>query len=377
MNIMQTMTSLSHTTFLWFAGLIGLAFLVFIHECGHFLMCKVFGVRTPSFSIGFGKPLISKKIGDTVFSISAIPLGGYVEIAGNAEIGQGDQKEAHSMDAHSFAVKPFYQKFLIMIGGILCNLLFAYLVAIFVFSRGTPKSMLVFPYNTTPEIETVMTGSPAEKAGLRPGDKILSIDGVRPQSDAQPLLSYIATHPGKTVACLIDRSGEQIGITVTLHQQAVFGKAQGMMGIVPKTTEKSGLPCLQAIKTGIAYTNKFIVETLSMFKYIWKSRDMSNIGGPLMIMKVSAASASSGFSVFLLLLAIISINLAILNLLPLPIFDGGQILIYGIEALIGRSLPLAVRAGINIVSWGLMMLLFVAVTIKDIWCIIGKFFSGH
>jgi regulator of sigma E protease len=100
---------------------------------------------------------------------------------------------------------------------------------------------------------------------------------------------------------------------------------------------------------------------------------MSNVGGPVMIIKATAQGASKGFKVFLLFLAIISINLAILNLIPLPIFDGGQIMIYGIEAIIGKSLPDKARLVINLTSWGLIMFLFIYVTIKDIWRIITQY----
>jgi len=109
-----------------------------------------------------------------------------------------------------------------------------------------------------------------------------------------------------------------------------------------------------------------------MFKYIFAKRDMSNVGGPVMIIKATAQGASKGLKVFLLFLAIISINLAILNLIPLPIFDGGQILMYGIEAIIGRSLPDKARIAINLASWGLIMFLFIYITIKDIWRIIAQ-----
>ena len=110
-----------------------------------------------------------------------------------------------------------------------------------------------------------------------------------------------------------------------------------------------------------------------MFKYICSKRDTSAVGGPVMIIQQTAQGAAKGFKVFLLFLAIISISLAVLNLIPLPIFDGGQILIYGIEALIGKSLPDKARLAINLTSWGLVMLLFVYITIKDIWRIIAQY----
>ena len=163
MEIFRSLFTSSQGLMLGITGILGIAFLIFIHECGHFIMCKVFGVRTPSFSIGFGPKLLTKKIGNTEFSISAIPFGGYVEIAGSAEVGQGDQKEAFARDEGSFAVRPFYQKFCIMIGGILFNLIFAYLVLIFVFAVGLPKSEFLYPLNAIPKIETVEEESPQQQ----------------------------------------------------------------------------------------------------------------------------------------------------------------------------------------------------------------------
>ena len=126
------------------AGLIGINFVVGIHEFGHFLFCKFFKIRTPTFSFGFGPYLASKKIGDTTFALSSIPLGGYVEIAGSAEMGQGDQKEAHARDTGSFAIKPYWQKLLVMIGGIVFNLIFAYAALIFLFMIGLPKTEFLY-----------------------------------------------------------------------------------------------------------------------------------------------------------------------------------------------------------------------------------------
>src|SRR5205814_3300033 len=153
-------------------GLLGMGFLIGFHEFGHFLFAKMFKIRTPSFSIGFGPKLVSKKIGDTEFSLSAIPLGGYVEIAGAAEIGQGEQKEALAVDEGSFATKPYYQKLCVMIGGILFNLAFAYITMILLFVTGIPKTPLI----QKPIIAAITQESSAEKYGLAIGDRIVAIN---------------------------------------------------------------------------------------------------------------------------------------------------------------------------------------------------------
>jgi regulator of sigma E protease len=373
MEVFRNLFISSQGLFLGIAGILGITLLIFIHECGHFIMCKIFGVRTPSFSIGFGPKLISKKIGQTEFSISTIPFGGYVEIAGSAEVGQGEQKEAFARDAGSFAVRPFYQKFLIMSGGILFNFIFAYLVMVYVFACGLPKSEFLYPINAIPKIETIETGSPADKAGLKIGDLIIAANETALNGNTEKLLGILRDNGGKTISFLIERNGEQILLHVPLETKSAFGKTIGYLGTSFAMVAVPGIPFIKAIQRGIELTNHYIVATICMFKYIFAKRDMSNVGGPVMIIKATAQGASKGFKVFLLFLAIISINLAILNLIPLPIFDGGQIMIYGIEAIIGKSLPDKARLVINLTSWGLIMFLFIYVTIKDIWRIITQY----
>lgn len=379
MEIFRSLFVTSQGLFLGLSGIIGIALLIFIHECGHFIMCKVFGVRTPSFSIGFGPKIFSKKIGDTDFSISALPLGGYVEIAGNIEMGQGNQVEAHATDEGSFAVKPFYQKFLIMIGGILFNIIFAYLVFIFVFATGLPKSEFLYPLNATCVIESIEQGSAADKAGLKAGDKIISADGTgsaTPIREPSKLFEIIRNKAGSTINLTVERAGTQEAIVLTLDPKTESIKksmSELAAGITFTMEDQQGISLWQAFKQGVNITNRYIMGTIAIFKYIVAKRDTSNVGGPVMMIKATAQGAAKGVKVLLLILAIMSISLAILNLIPLPIFDGGQILFFAIEAIIGRSLPEKARITIHLISWALVMLLFVLITIKDIWRIIAQY----
>ena len=155
-------------------AILGIGFLIVFHEFGHFLFAKLFNVLVPSFSIGFGPRIIEKKIGETTFAISAIPLGGYVEVAGNPEVGQGEQKEAHISGDRSFNSKPYWQKLLIMAAGILFNIFFAYAALTFLFTQGAP-CIGSWCENKAALIGVVNPKSPAEKAGLPAGDKIVSV----------------------------------------------------------------------------------------------------------------------------------------------------------------------------------------------------------
>lgn len=361
--------ALSSFTSLFFAsaGILGIGLLITIHEFGHFIFCKLFGVKTPSFSIGFGPRLLSKKIGETVFTLSAIPLGGYVEIAGSAEMGQGEQKEAHSDDASSFSTKPYWQKIIIMLGGISFNLIFAYLVFISLFWIGLPKTNLTLPALTKPIIETFAEDiSPARDAGLLPGDHIISLDGTLLNNEILPLMKAISTNPGKTISFGINRNNETIEIPVTLSSKEANGHTVGVFGVAFVTEEPKPLSLGAAISKGIWLTNLWIKGTVDAFISLFKSRDISQVAGTISIFSESMKGAAQGLLIFLLFLAIISINLAILNLFPLPIFDGGQVVITTIEAAIRRAIPFAIKEAIFTVSWLLVIALILFTSFKDI-----------
>ena len=342
-------------------GIIGIGFLIGIHEFGHFLFAKLFKVRVPSFSIGFGPKILRKKIGGTEFSLSAIPFGGYVEIAGAAEIGQGEQKEAHVKDAGSFAVKPFYQKFLIMLGGIFFNLLFAYITFILLFMTGIPKTLLI-PTHT---ISVIQSQSPAEKYDLKIGDRIITINNEAVENNMPHLQKTIESLPEQEAVFTIEREGKIITKTVIIGKnEKNKDSLTGFLGVEFDIKETPAHSFFSSIKKGIATTNIWIKNTIMGFVKIKENK--GELAGPIMIIAMTTKAASTGLKIFLLLLAIISINLAIINIIPLPIVDGGQILFYGIEALIGRSLPTKTREYIHIATWILFIILFLYLSAKDI-----------
>lgn len=362
-------------------AIIGVGFLIGFHELGHFLFCKLFNIHTPSFSIGFGPKLISKRIGSTEFSLSAIPLGGYVEIAGAAEVGQGEQEHAQSTDEQSFARKPYYQKMLVMFGGIMFNLIFSYAALIMLCGLGLPDTTLLYPYNATPTIAKIEENSPAAHAGLRVGDSITGIrinDAIieingQTHGDTLALIKAIQASPGKEVTLRYNRQDTPTiseDMTLTLGNMERMGQSVGTLGVVYQMAATPGVSFAAAISQGIALTNAYIKNTIGAFSYLFKSRDTSGMGGPVRIIQETASGASKGFKIFLLFLAIISVNLAIMNLIPLPILDGGQILFYTIEAVIRRPIPLQIREYIHIASWIGILLLTLFLTFKDIAAVI-------
>lgn len=347
-------------------GIMGIGFLIGFHELGHFIFCKIFHIRTPSFSIGMGPRIFKKKIGETEFALSLLPLGGYVEIAGAAEVGQGDQKDAYSTDAHSFSSKPYYQKMLVMAGGILFNLFFAYAALSFLYFVGMPKTLL-YPLHASNQISSVEPETPAAHSNLKPSDKILEIDNhsIRDASDA---ISLIHTMPNKTVHMLIERNGKQEDVTTTLGSREINKKELGFLG-VEFSIPKFGL--IDSVKNGIQATNFLISHVVGAFKKLFTGRELENLGGPLMVISQTIKGAEKGFKIFLLLLAFISVNLAILNIIPLPIMDGGQALFYTIEAILRKPLNEKIREYIHMATWALLLILVVYLSIKDVITIFG------
>jgi regulator of sigma E protease len=372
MSLFKLLLSAPHHLFVGIIGILGISLLIGIHELGHFLFAKLFRVNTPSFSIGFGPQLFSKKIGSTLFSLSAIPLGGYVEVAGMAEMGQGDQKEALSIEQHSFAVKPFYQKMLILFGGILFNLLFAYFTLSLLFMIGAPKTDLLYPLGIAEEqpiIRLIRKDSPAEKALLQVGDEIIAINNQSIEQDVEKLKNITRALPKQSINLRIKRNDQEISVPVILDSTEVVEDGTtieiGTLGVFYEIKNVPEFSFFDAIKQGFKATNIYISMVLYSFKNMFAKRDITGVGGPIMVITETIKGAQKGFKIFLLFLAVISINLAVLNLIPLPILDGGQIMFVTIESIIGKQLP-KLREYIHMVSWVLVLALVIYLTLKDI-----------
>ena len=347
-------------------AILGLCLVIVVHEFGHFVFAKMFGIHTPTFSVGFGPKIVERKFGDTNFRLSAIPLGGYVEIAGLAEHGQGEQNHASERGKMSFADKPYWQKFLVILGGITFNMLFAYLAFIALLFFGTPKHHVA--------IKEVVAGSAAQEAGLAPGDAIYSIgqyDIIEHPEELEKALTDIKEKQG-VVHFRIMRDGKELMVPITVPGATPEG--QGRLGIalemVP-TGEKERLPLLEAIPEGIRRVHQVTYQTASFLGKLIRERTLEGAGGPVMIISESARQAKQGFIYLLFLLAVISINLAIINLLPIPALDGGQFVFITIEAIIGREVPVVIKNVVFLASWVFLLTLILLFTFNDIKRLLG------
>lgn len=374
MNFPDILFLFTHKLIPFVSGLAGIGFIIAFHEFGHFMFCKIFNIKTPSFSIGFGPRLITKKIGETVFALSAIPLGGYVEIAGSAEVGQGEQADAHTVDDRSFAAKPWIQKFLVMIGGIAFNVFFAYVAISLLYMTGMPQSMILYPKNATATVCAIIPKTPAERAGIKPGDTVISINNISLDTAFGPILvETIQANPNQSVEIVLKDNNSTRTVTLTPEAREIPGKTIGAAGIVFTATTMPPYSIIDSIKKGFQLTNEYILNTINGFKHIFSKRDASMVAGPIGIISETVNGAQQGFKNLLLFLAIISISLAVLNLLPLPILDGGQILFYTIEAIIGQSIPDKVREYIHIACWICFLVLALYLSYKDIMNLIHPY----
>jgi len=281
---------------------------------------------------------------NTMFSISAIPLGGYVEIAGSEEVMQGEQKQAKASDEQSLNQKTYLQKMIITFGGIFVNMMFAYLVLIALFSTGVdkhPMLMLIHPESGTTIVKGFRKEAPnfpAEKAGIIKGDKIIKINDVVVENNIHKMMSTLQLLSGQQISVTVERKGKKITKSVTLLTKENGKRSRSVLGVELEFRPIKPHSFGSAIKKGIAAANKIVFSVLEIVKSFFIGKKVGEVGGPIMIISAMVTGAQQGIKIFLLLLAFISANLAALNLLPLPILDGGQALIHTIEAIIRRKL---------------------------------------
>lgn len=342
------------------SSLIGITAIVVFHEFGHFLFCKLFNVYTPTFSIGIGKVLYSKKIGDTDFCLSAGPIGGYVEIA--TDKGERGQR--------GFNQIPYYQKFLIMLGGIIFNFLLTYLIFVGLFFTGMPESgIMPYEVNTT-TVQSVPKNS-INAHHLQAGDNIIAINDVKTEGNARIIKKELLEQSKlekKEITLRINRSGEEKEILINLNTSPMPQPLNKQLDVIFKRKDPLGL--IDSLTHAYSTTIFCLQSIVSGLKEMISSKHTKGFVGPVMAIAVSSKSAQKGFSHLLFLLAIISINLGFMNLLPLPIFDGGQFVIFTIEAITRREMSEKVRNAIGIASWMLAIGLLVLFTLRDVHTLI-------
>jgi len=417
------------------AVVLGLGLMILVHEWGHFLAAKWFGVRVEIFSVGFGPRLWGRKRGDTDYRLSALPVGGYVKMAGD------NPAEERAGDPAEFLSKPRWQRGLIAAAGPLMNVLLAVVLVTVLYKVGIPQPA----YLDDPVVLAgVLKDSPAEAAGLAAGDRIVELNGVKNPTWNDAMLELSFTAPGKQVSLVVERDHMRLLLAVKAGgigggdpsfligyppEQAVIGwvtrgSAADRAGVKPgdqimafnalpvssplqlaekiqevggKTAEmvvrrgprelplaitpvygdpgdgrkrwqigisfrqpnvRKSYPLVESIQRAAWFNAKWAYQIMAVLgELIERRASIKQLGGPLEIARQSGQAARQGPVALTLLMAFVSLNLGILNLLPIPILDGGHILLLAIEGALRRDLSVAVKE--RVVQVGLVFLLFV------------------
>jgi regulator of sigma E protease len=345
---------------LWFiivAFLCAIGPLVFFHELGHYWVARWFGVGAEQFSIGFGREIAgwTDKRG-TRWKVGWLPLGGYVKFIGDMNPASQPDSDADvpaEVRAVAFQFRPWWQRFLIVLAGPVANFLLAIAIfAAFFAAFGVPR--------TTNVVSGVIPGSAAEKAGIRVGDQIREVDGR--STPTFEMIGHVAgLNPGENVPILIRRGSRDIQLTVRLgvaEEIDKFGRhfRFGRLGIPNPGRHMEPVSAIELIPLAV---NQTAVLTSSMMEGLWQiisgRRSAKEIGGPLKIAQIAGQQASLGWIDFVSLVALISINLGFINLLPVPMLDGGHLVFYAAEAI--RRRPVSERAQDWAFRGGLALLL--------------------
>ncbi|HEX3676723.1 MAG TPA: M50 family metallopeptidase [Sphingomicrobium sp.] len=317
--------------------------LVFFHELGHYLVGRIFHIPAETFSIGFGHELVgwTDRQG-TRWKVGWLPLGGYVKFVGDMTPAGNPDDLDHippELREHAFQLRPVWQRFLVVLAGPAANFLLAIAIfAVFFMALGAPRTNIVGA--TVPK-------TAAAAAGLRPGDKILSVAG-QDTPNFDDIRSVVLLRPNETVPVRFERGGEARLVLVHLGTDTVvdpFGQrfTRGLLGVYPTTGVLQRLPVYEAIPEATSYT---LLITRSMVdglvQIVTGRRGTEDVGGPIKIAQIAGQQAALGALPFVQLLALFSINLGFINLLPVPMLDGGHLFFYAVEAV--RRRPLSARA---------------------------------
>ena len=344
-----------------FAFIIVLGVLIFVHEFGHFIVARFCGVGVEKFSLGFGPRMFGRKWGMTDYRVSAIPLGGYVKMVGE----EPDADLPDEMLTLSFTHKPVWKRFLIVAAGPGFNLFLAVLIFFIL-------NLVVGLFILKPTIGEVKPDSPAAMSGIQAGDEVVAINGQMVDSWVI-MAELISASQGGPLEVSVKRAG---GIVVheiqpkKIPDKNLFGEEveRYVIGITSAGdvfTRKFGP--LEALRQGVVQTWRIVELTvLSVAKIIAGKISARNIGGPVAIAQMAGQQAQQGVVALISFIALLSVNLAILNFLPIPVLDGGHLLFFAIEAIIRRPVSTRVREVAQQAGIFLLILLMILVFYNDI-----------
>jgi regulator of sigma E protease len=335
------------------ATVLAVSLLIVIHELGHHYAARRFGMRVERFSVGFGPVVGSFRHAGTEFAISALPLGGYVKIAG---MSPGD--DVDPADGSAYANQAAWRRFLVILAGPAMNYVLAIAMAAVLLAtvglRGPDPAA---------RVGQVLPGGPAEQAGLRSGDLVLSVDGA-PVDGWAAMVARFQASPGRTLALSVERPGaggaapERLAIAITPRDAG--GRGRVGIGQAPAMLRATGL---EAVATALHRTNQLAVGQLAAFGAVFRGGQGAELSGPIGIGQQLVSAAHEGAPPFLALVWQISLVLAILNLLPVPALDGGRLVFLAIEMVTRRRVNERVEGIVHMIGFVALIALLLGVTV--------------
>ena len=331
-------------------SLVILSLLILVHEWGHFLAAKKAGIQVYEFSIGMGPAIISRTLGETKYLIRLLPIGGYVKMAG---MEPGDEN-----NPRGFNKKSLFQRAAVVSAGSLMNFLLAIVLFVFVFTViGIPSASNV--------VGEVMADSPAAEAGLRPGDKILVIDG-RKVNNWNDLVGIIHKNPGKRLEMIVQRDNSKFTVNIVPYLDSE--RNVGLIGI-KQSVEKQNL--LNSIYLGISNALNIIFMIFWGFIRMIIGEIPAEVAGPVGIVTIIGDVARFGLANILNFTAVLSLNLGLINLFPIPALDGSRLLFIFVEWLRGKPIDPQKENLIHFIGFAILILIMLIITYQDIIRIFG------
>ncbi len=338
-----------------------LGVLIFVHELGHFLVAKLAGVGVNTFSLGFGPRLIGFKHGGTDYRLSAIPLGGFVRM-----VGEHPGEEIDPADIpRSFSHKPVGWRLAIVAAGPFCNVIFAlltYYLLLMVWGLPTMTTL----------VGEVIKDQPAALAGVQGGDRVLAING-QPVEHWGEVASAVQGSKGQPIQFLLDRRGRQVSLAVRPQAQEVkdiFGEERQVFRVGIKASGETIVKPVRVFEAvGMALNRTYLageIIVVSVVKLAQRKVSADTLGGPILIAQVAGEAARQGIPPLMDLAALLSVNLAVLNLLPIPALDGGHLFFFLVEAITRRPVSISVREKAQQVGVALLIMLMAFIFYNDI-----------
>jgi len=350
--------------------------LVLVHEAGHFFTAKHFGIRVDEFGFGFPPKIYGKKFGETEYSINALPIGGFVKIFGE----NPNEENTHGPDsARSFVNKPKWQQAIVLFAGIFSNFLLAWILLSFGFMSGLPTSVGSEPNGYKLKdvrlvIVTVSEKSPAEISGLKSGDKVISINsGTDSVVDINPdtLKAFVVAHPDKEIDIGYTRGKDKNIYIAKVTPKAEKVGDKPIIGVAMDQIGTAKLPIYQAFWEGLKL-DWYVTEGTVVGLYTLISQgiqgkgSMEDVAGPVGMVKITGDAYKFGLAYLLSFAALISVNLAIINLLPFPALDGGRLLFVLIEKIKGSRINPKFANNANTIGFVILMILMLLITYHDV-----------